>query len=41
MFTVYADRFDERPDKWCSWCDFLPVCLGDTKKAEDTLVSVR
>jgi len=22
-------RFYKRPGKWCSWCDFLPVCLKD------------
>ena len=30
-------RFYKRPGKWCSWCDFLPVCTGDTRQAEASL----
>ncbi len=33
-------RFYKRPGKWCSYCDFLPVCLGDKKKAQETLVKI-
>ncbi len=32
-----AGRFYKRPGKWCGWCDFLPVCLGDHAKAARTL----
>ena len=37
---IAAGRFYKRPGRWCSWCDFLPVCLGDQKAAEETLVRV-
>ncbi len=33
-------QFYQRPGMWCSWCDFLPVCAGDTKKADETLIHV-
>ncbi len=35
---IAAGRFYKRPGKWCAWCDFLPVCLGDQRKAEQTLL---
>jgi hypothetical protein len=35
---IKAGHFYKRPGRWCGWCDFLPVCLGDTKKAEEALV---
>lgn len=35
---IAAGRFYKRPGKWCTWCDFLPVCLGDHKKADETLL---
>ena len=38
---IAAGHFYKRPGMWCSWCDFLPVCLGDRKKVEETLVKVR
>jgi CRISPR/Cas system-associated exonuclease Cas4 (RecB family) len=37
---ITAGRFYKRPGKWCGWCDFLPVCLRDEKKAEEMLVRV-
>jgi hypothetical protein len=37
---ITAGRFYKRPGMWCSWCDFLPVCLGDKRKADETLVTV-
>jgi CRISPR/Cas system-associated exonuclease Cas4 (RecB family) len=37
---ITAGRFYKRPGMWCAWCDFLPVCLGDKRRAEDTLVTV-
>jgi len=36
---IAAGRFYKRPGKHCSWCDFLPVCLGDKKRADETLIS--
>ena len=37
---ITGHRFYKRPGKWCSWCDYLPVCLGDKRKVEETLVTV-
>ena len=37
---IKAGEFYKRSGVHCSWCDFLPVCLGDQKKAEETLVKV-
>jgi PD-(D/E)XK nuclease superfamily len=33
-------NFYKRPGKWCRQCDFLPVCLGDKRKAQQTLVRI-
>src|SRR5713226_7426288 len=35
---ISAHRFYKRPGMWCAWCDFLPVCLRDERKIEETLV---
>ncbi len=32
--------FYKRVGNWCRRCDFLPECLGDEKKAQDTLVQL-
>lgn len=37
---IKAGEFYKRPGVHCSWCDFLPVCLGDKQKAEETLVKI-
>jgi RecB family exonuclease len=37
---IAAGHFYKRPGRWCSYCDFLPVCLGDEDKIRDTLVQV-
>ena len=37
---IKAGHFYKRPGKWCSWCDYLPVCLRDTRKAKQTLVRI-
>ena len=37
---IAAGKFYKRPGKWCSYCDFLPVCLGDEKKVQETLVRI-
>lgn len=37
---ITAGRFYKRPGMWCAWCDYLPVCLGDRRKADETLVTV-
>jgi CRISPR/Cas system-associated exonuclease Cas4 (RecB family) len=37
---IQAEKFYKRPGKHCSYCDFLPVCLGDKKRAEETLVRI-
>jgi hypothetical protein len=38
---IAARHFYRRPGKWCTWCDYLPVCTGDRRKAEETLTKVR
>jgi hypothetical protein len=35
---IISGRFYKRPGKWCSWCDYLPICTKDTAKAKQTLV---
>ena len=37
---IASGRFYKRTGMWCSWCDFLPVCLGDDKRARRTLIHV-
>jgi hypothetical protein len=37
---ITAERFYKRPGKWCAWCDYLPVCLGNETAVEETLVRV-
>jgi PD-(D/E)XK nuclease superfamily len=37
---ITASKFYKRRGKHCSYCDFLPVCLGNEKKAQETLVRV-
>jgi hypothetical protein len=37
---IKSRHFYKRPGTWCSWCDFLPICLGDTKRAEESLIRV-
>ncbi|HEX4826396.1 MAG TPA: PD-(D/E)XK nuclease family protein [Candidatus Polarisedimenticolaceae bacterium] len=36
-----AGNFYKRPGMWCTWCDFLPVCMGDHKRIRETLIQVR
>jgi putative RecB family exonuclease len=37
---IAAGRFYKRPGKWCGYCDYLPVCIGDKKKTEETLMEI-
>jgi len=37
---IRAGNFYKRPGKHCSWCDYLPICLGDAKKVKETLMQV-
>jgi hypothetical protein len=32
---IAAGKFYKRSGKWCSYYDFLPVCLGDVRKVND------
>ena len=32
--------FYKRFGRWCRQCEFLPLCLGDKAKAEETLVKM-
>ena len=38
---IAARHFYRRPGKWCSWCDYLPVCTGNAKQISETLVQIR
>ena len=38
---IAAGHFYKRPGKWCSWCDYQPVCTGDAQNAKETLVQIR
>lgn len=37
---ITAGHFYKRPGTWCSWCDFLPICLGNREKAEESLIRI-
>lgn len=37
---ISASRFYKRPGKWCAWCDYLPVCIGDRHRAKESLVQI-
>ncbi len=37
---ITAGRFYKRPGIWCKWCDYLPVCMGDAKAIEESLVQI-
>ncbi len=37
---IAAGKFYKRPGKHCGYCDFLPVCLGDDNKVQETLVKI-
>jgi len=37
---IASGKFYKRPGKHCAYCDFLPVCLGDEKKIQETLVRI-
>lgn len=37
---IHNGRFYKRPGKWCSWCDYLPVCVKDKHKVDETLVRI-
>ena len=38
---IASAHFYKRPGKWCSWCDYLPMCVGDKTKASEMLVQIR
>lgn len=35
---ISGNVFYKRPGKWCAQCDYLPLCMGDHKRAEEALV---
>ncbi len=37
---IHTGKYYKRPGKHCSYCDFLPVCLGDKEKVQETLVRI-
>jgi RecB family exonuclease len=38
--SLKASQFFKRPGMWCSWCDYLPVCMGDSKATQEALVKI-
>ena len=38
---IAAKHFYKRPGKWCSWCDYLPVCTADKRTADETLIQLQ
>lgn len=38
--AISAADFYRRPGKWCSWCDFLPVCIHDHAQVAATLIAI-
>jgi RecB family exonuclease len=38
---IQDQHFYKRPGQWCASCDYLPLCLGDTQKAKQTLVKAK
>jgi len=39
--AIRAGIFYRRPGKWCRQCEYLPVCTGDEKTVEKTLVKLQ
>ncbi|MCL5406744.1 MAG: PD-(D/E)XK nuclease family protein [Deltaproteobacteria bacterium] len=37
---IARGKFYKRPGKHCSYCDFLPACLGDKQKVQEKLVRI-
>jgi CRISPR/Cas system-associated exonuclease Cas4 (RecB family) len=37
---INAAHFYKRPGMWCTWCDYLPLCVGDSEKAKRRLISI-
>jgi CRISPR/Cas system-associated exonuclease Cas4 (RecB family) len=37
---IARGNFYKRPGRWCRQCEFLPACVGDSKKAEQALVRI-
>ncbi|MHB8524359.1 MAG: RecB family exonuclease [Limisphaerales bacterium] len=37
---IALKHFPKRPGTWCAWCDYLPVCLGNKREADETLVKI-
>lgn len=37
---IATGRCYKRPGQWCAWCDYLPCCLGDRQRAQETLMQI-
>jgi hypothetical protein len=37
---ITSRHFYKRPGKWCSWCDYLPVCTGHASATREKLVQI-
>jgi len=38
---IEVGKFYKRPGMWCTSCDYLPVCIGDSRKTKETLVHIQ
>jgi putative RecB family exonuclease len=38
---ILSHRFYKRPGRWCGYCDFLPVCVGDKQQTHETLIQIK
>jgi hypothetical protein len=38
--AIARGEFYKRPGRWCGYCDFLPLYVGDNKKVDETLVRI-
>ena len=38
--AIRAGVFYRRPGRWCRQCEYLPMCTGDRKKTDETLVRI-
>lgn len=38
--AIRSGQFHKRPGMWCAWCDFLPICIGDQRRAQESLIQI-
>jgi hypothetical protein len=37
---IAAWHFYKRPGRWCGYCNYLAVCMGDRQRAEESLIQI-